>query len=64
MKVLAHAISRKENKEVQAINTLESSVQQDEQSSQSPDYTEMMVEIQKIGDPLSFESLKDFYHIK
>ena len=64
MKVLAHAISREESKEVQAIKAMESAVQQNEQSSSGPDYTEMMIEIQKIGDPVSFESLKDFYNIK
>ena len=35
-----------------------------QQTDLAPDYTEMMIEIQKIGDPVSFESLKDFYNIE
>ncbi|MDW3651165.1 MAG: hypothetical protein R8P61_29070 [Bacteroidia bacterium] len=64
MKVLAHAIAREEKKEVQAINQMENSMQMSEATSSRPDYTEMMIEVQKIGDPVSFESLKDFYNIE
>jgi len=46
--------------EIEAINA---STQETQTTTKSPDYTEMMIEIQKIGEPVSFESLKDFYNI-
>lgn len=57
------ALIEEMNIEIAAVEITPTDISTHEGSPESPSYTEMMIEIQKIGDPVSFESLKEFYNI-
>lgn len=63
MKALNEVLSAEMTSQSIERETQNTSSQETQTTTQSPDYTEMMIEIQKIGEPVSFESLKDFYNI-
>lgn len=64
MKVLQEVLSTEKNEAIHAQEIIANPIETRNSSNESPDYTQMMIEVEKISDPVSFESLKDFYQIE